>query len=543
MITTNYQLMKFTSRRSPVYGRRGVVATSQPLAAEAGLRILQMGGNAADAAVATAAVLNVTEPTSTGIGGDMFALFYENNQNKVFGVNGSGRTPSKLTLEKVNQDGFFHELPKFHAHTVTVPGAAAGWIDTIEKYGKLNIKEALQPAIELARDGFPVSDITARAWARGAKRQLSLSPNSNEMLLNGMAPKVGEMMKNPTLAKTFEEVSEHGKAGYYEGRIASAIVEMVHSKGGLMDLDDLKAHKSTFEEPISVNYKGIEVFEIPPNGQGITALIALNILEEFKLDENPLSAKYLHTLIEVMRIAFADTREYVADPSKVEVPIQGLLNKRYAKERGKLFKENQATLDVLKGSPMASSGTVYLSVVDNEGNACSFINSNYMGFGTGLIPKGCGFTLQNRGHNFSLQSDHPNVLSPNKRPYHTIIPAMATKDNELYASFGVMGGFMQPQGHVQVLLNLVEHQMNPQEALDQPRFCIGDGMANGVVSLEEGIPIEVMSQLSSMGHPISPTSGYGRGIFGRGQIIMRNPKSKVISAGSDPRADGLAIGW
>ncbi|OLS26468.1 MAG: putative gamma-glutamyltransferase YwrD [Candidatus Heimdallarchaeota archaeon LC_2] len=519
------------------------MASSQPLAAEAGLRILQKGGNAADAAVATAAALNVTEPTSTGLGGDMFALYFDNKPKKVFGINGSGRSPKDLTLNKVNQDGYLDDLPIFHAHTITVPGAAAGWIDTIEKYGTLSMSDVLRPAIELARDGFPVSDITARAWEAGAKKQLSLGPNSNEMLLNHHAPKVGEMMKIPTLAKTFEEISEHGKSGYYEGRVAKSIIEMVQSKGGVMNLDDLKSHKTTFEDPISVNYKGIEVYEIPPSGQGITALIALNIIEEIELHENPLSVEYLHTLIEVMRIAFADAREYVADPQKVEVPILGLLDKKYAKERRKLFDKNRASLDVVKGSPMSASGTVYLSVVDQDGNACSFINSNYMGFGTGLIPKGCGFTLQNRGHNFSLKPDHPNVLSPNKRPYHTIIPAMATKENELYASFGVMGGFMQPQGHVQVLLNLVEHGMNPQEALDHPRFCIMDGTAKGAVALEEGIPIDVMSQLSNMGHVITPTTGYGRGIFGRGQIIMRDSETRVISAGSDPRADGLAIGW
>ncbi|MCE7735129.1 MAG: gamma-glutamyltransferase, partial [Candidatus Heimdallarchaeota archaeon] len=389
--------MKFNSRRSPVYGRRGIVSTSQPLAAEAGMRILQKGGNAADAAVATAAALNVTEPTSTGIGGDMFALFYNSKKQKVFGLNGSGRTPRNLTLEKINDDGFENELPPYHPHTITVPGAAAGWVDTIEKFGLLSINEVLQPAIELARDGFPVSDITARHWGLG-KSRLDTGPNAHEMLLNGNAPIIGDMMKNQTLADTFETLGKYGKSGYYEGKIAESIVEIITSKGGVMTLDDLKSHKSTFEDPISVNYKGIDVYEIPPNGQGITALIALNILEELELDKNPLSTSYLHTLIEVMRIAFADTRWYVTDPSMVDVPITGLLDKNYAKERAKLLDSRKATLDIQRGSPLSSSGTVYLSVVDNDGNACSFINSNYMGFGTGLIPKGCGFTLQNRGH-------------------------------------------------------------------------------------------------------------------------------------------------
>jgi gamma-glutamyltranspeptidase/glutathione hydrolase len=506
------------------------------------MRILHIGGNAADAAVATAAALNVTQPTSTGLGGDMFALYYDSNTKKVSGINGSGRAPNELTLAKVHNEGYTEELPPYHAHTITIPGAAAGWVDTVEKFGQLSLDKVLEPAIQLARDGFPVSDITAMYWDIGQPR-LELGPNASEMLLNGKAPKVGQMMKIPNLANTFNELAINGKSGYYEGRIAEAIVEIQNLKGGVMTLDDLKSHKTTFEDPISVNYKGIDVYEIPPNGQGITALMALNIIEELELDTNPLSTKYLHTLIEVMRIAFADTRWYVADPSMVDVPIDALLDKKYAKTRATKFNSTRASIDVTKGSPLSSSGTVYLSVVDGEGNACSFINSNYMGFGTGLIPKNCGFTLHNRGHNFSLDPVHPNALSPNKRPYHTIIPAMTTKNSELYASFGVMGGFMQPQGHVQTFLNLFEHKMNPQEALDQPRFCITDGKSSGEVALEEGIPVEVMSELARMGHSVTPTSGYARGIFGLGQIIMRDPDTKVISAGSDPRGDGMAIGW
>jgi gamma-glutamyltranspeptidase/glutathione hydrolase len=372
---------------------------------------------------------------------------------------------------------------------------------------------------------------------------LELGPHAGEMLLNGKAPQVGQMMKIPNLADTFDELAKNGKAGFYEGRIAESIIELQNSKGGVMSLDDLKSHRTTFEDPISVNYKGIDVFEIPPNGQGITALMALNIIEELDLNPNPLSTEYLHTLIEVMRIAFADARWYVADPAMVDVPIKALLDKQYAKSRASLIDFTKATIDVEKGSPMSSSGTVYLSVVDGDGNACSFINSNYMGFGTGLIPKNCGFTLHNRGHNFSLNPQNPNVVAPNKRPYHTIIPAMATKNHELYASFGVMGGFMQPQGHVQTFLNLVEHSMNPQEALDHPRFCITNGTPSGNVALEEGIPVEAMSDLARMGHSVIPTSGHGRGIFGLGQIITRNPETTVLAAGSDPRGDGMAIGW
>ncbi len=534
---------RFDSFRAPVYGSRGMVASSQPLASEAGMRILQQGGNAADAAVATAAALNVTEPCSTGIGGDCFCLYFDNKTKIVSGINGSGRAPADINIEKLAGLNITNELPSLSVHTITVPGAAAGWVDTIEKFGTMSLKEILSPAIELAEEGFPVAPITALAWNRGI-RQLKLGPYANEMLLNGEAPKEGEIMKNPTLAKTFRELVDQGKAGFYEGRIAESIVDLIQSMGGFMTLDDLKNHYNTFDKPISVNYRGIDVYEIPPNGQGITALIALNILEEFNIENMEHSSViHLHTMIEAMRIAFADTRWYVADPDVVHVPIEELISKDYAIERRKLIDLTKASVDMQKGSPTSSSSTVYFSVADGEGNACSFINSNYMGFGTGLIPKGCGFTLQNRGANFSLNPDHPNCLAPKKRPYHTIIPGMATKNKELYASFGVMGGFNQPQGHVQVLLNMIDFNMNPQEALNRPRFSILDGTSGGEVALEEGIEDSVMSTLSQMGHTIIPTSGLGRSRFGRGQIITRNPENGVLCGGTSPRADGIVIGW
>ncbi|TFG09547.1 gamma-glutamyltransferase [Candidatus Heimdallarchaeota archaeon] len=534
---------RFNSYRAPVYGKRGIVASRPPLASEAGMRILQQGGNAADAAVATAAALNVTEPCSTGIGGDCFCLFFDNTKKEVSGLNGSGRSPKDLNLEYLNNQGIIDVLPPLSIHTITVPGAAAGWVDTISKYGTMDLKDILNPAIELAENGFPVAPFTAIAWQRSEKL-IKSGPFGDEILLNGVAPKEGEIMKNPTLAKTFRTLVEEGKSGFYEGRIANAIIDLIQSKEGLMTLEDLKNHQTTFDNPISTNYRGVDVYEIPPNGQGITALIALNILEGFEIDKmKHSSAEHLHVLIETMRIAFADTRWYVADPAVVDVPIQELISKTYASERRKLIDLSKATIDTQKGSPFSSSDTVYFSVVDGEGNACSFINSNYMGFGTGLVPKGCGFTLQNRGANFTLEPEHPNVIAPNKRPYHTIIPGMATKDKELYASFGVMGGFNQPQGHTQVISNLLDFGMNPQEALNAPRFCIRDGSSGGKVALEEGITIDTMSALSRMGHEVVPTSGLSRVIFGRGQIITRNPKSGVLCAGSSPRADGLAIGW
>jgi gamma-glutamyltranspeptidase/glutathione hydrolase len=534
----------FTSRRSPVYSRKGIVATSQPLATAAGLEILAKGGNSADAAVAAGAALNVTEPTSTGIGGDMFALYYSADTGKVTALNGSGRAPAALTLDRLKNEGLLAEtLPPFHAHTVTVPGACAGWCDLIAKHGSLPLTEILAPAIRLAEEGFPVAPLTAHFWARGAERQLKSAPNGHELTLNGRAPKAGELFRNPGLARTFKSVAEGGASAFYQGAIAEAIVGVVKEAGGCMTMDDLASHVSTWEEPISVTYRGLRVYECPPNGQGITALIALNILEGFDLASlEALSAEKMHLMIEALRLAFADARWYVADPKFSNVPVKELLSKEYAAERRKLLDPQRATVDQKRGAPVASSNTVYLSVVDQWGNACSFINSNYMGFGTGIVPKGWGFTLQNRGHNFSLDPNHPNCLAPRKRPYHTIIPAMVTRevDESLYASYGVMGGFMQPQGHVQVLSALHDAGLDPQSALDLPRFCIDVDEAGGRVAIEEGMPKETLDALQKMGHPVYEVTGYERALFGRGQVILRDPETGVLCGGSDPRADGYA---
>jgi gamma-glutamyltranspeptidase/glutathione hydrolase len=538
--------MEFISRRSAIYAKHGVAAASQPLVVNIGLNMLQQGGNAVDAAIAMAAALNVTEPTSCGIGGDMFALFYGNTTKKTIGINGSGRAPKDLTLEKIREEGInTPALPSDSIHTVTVPGAVAGFIDLLEKYGTMDRKEVLQPAIDLAQEGFPVAPITSFFWRRGKKKLLQ-GPHGNEMLINGEGPHSGQIMKNPTLARTFEEIVDHGKDGFYKGRVAEEIVSLIRSRGGYLALEDLERHKSEWVNPISVDYKGITVSEIPPNGQGITALLALNIIEEFDFDSiKHFSSDYFHLLIESMRIAFADSRWYVSDPEFNDIPIKELLSKSYASTRRKLIDRKKATLDVKHGSPFSSSDTVYFTVADKEGNACSFIYSNYEGFGTGLIPKGCGFTLQNRGANFSLLDGHPNVLEPNKRPYHTIIPGMATQTDskELYCSFGVMGGFMQPQGHVQVLLNMIEYGMNPQEALDSPRFCIASGESGGDVYIEDQVPQGIISSLSNKGHTMIPRSGIQRSIFGRGQIIKKIHEYGVYVAGSDPRADGLALGY
>jgi gamma-glutamyltranspeptidase / glutathione hydrolase len=535
--------MKFNARRSPVYGLHGMVASSQPLASMAGIEILQKGGNAADAAVAVAATLNMTEPCSTGIGGDVFCLFFDSKTKKVKGLNASGRSPSELTLDYLADKGVTTELSPTSPYTVTVPGAASGWVDSVDLFGVMTMKEVLEPAIRLGEEGFPVSPITARAWSLGVPK-LMTGPHYDELLIEGRAPRAGDIMKNKNLANTFREVARHGKAGFYEGRVAEEIVKVLTDLGGVMSLEDLKSHHNTYPQPISTNYKGLDVYEIPPNGQGITALIALNILEEYDFSNIPHSSQeHLHILIEAMRLAFADSRWYVADTEFTNIPIHELISKEYAAKRRLLIQPEKASIDVQRGSPVAGSDTVYFCIVDGEGNACSFINSNYTGFGTGIIPKGCGFTLQNRGFGFSLDPRHPNRLEPNKRPYHTIIPGMLLKYGELYAPFGVMGGFMQPQGHVQVVVNMVDYSMNPQEALDAGRFCILDGTSGGKVFVEDEISVKVMSELSAMGHEIVPCSGWRRGIFGKGQIIHRNPNSNVLTAGSDPRSDGCAIGW
>ena len=536
--------LEFYSRRYSVMGSAGMVAASQPLAVSSGLEILSMGGTAADAAVATAAALNVTEPTSTGIGGDCFALYYDSKTGKISALNGSGRAPGGLSLERLQKEGFGRELHPFHPYTITVPGACAGWFDLHERFGSLPIEKILSPAIRLAETGFPVAPLTAYFWQRGAQRQLASALNGTEMTIDGRGPYPGEVFKNPGLARTFKLISEKGKTAFYEGEIGEAIVRTVQQAGGCLGMADLRNHFSTWESPISTSFRDLRLWECPPNGQGLAALLALNIIEEFDLESMaPLSLARLHLEIEAMRLAFADTSWYLADPAFSKVPVNELLSKNYSRERRKLIAKNRATVDQKKGVPIASTDTVYFCIIDKFGNGCSFINSNYMGFGTGIVPSGWGFTLHNRGHNFSLQSGHPNEIEPGKRPYHTIIPAMVTResDQSLYATLGVMGGFMQPQGHLQVFLALACDHLDPQECLDLPRFCIEDGIAGGGVALEKGIPQKVIAGLKKWGHNARVVLGYDRALFGRGQIILRDDLSGVLCAGSDARADGCAM--
>ncbi|KAI0847373.1 gamma-glutamyltranspeptidase [Daldinia vernicosa] len=589
---------KFPSRRSVVHSTKGIVSCTQPLAAKCGIQVLEAGGNCADAAVAVAAGLNMTEPCSTGIGGDMFCLFYDAKTKKVSALNGSGRSGNKCTLETIRKalgikDGEYGKIPKSSVHAVTVPGAAAGWYDTIQRFGsgKLSLEQILAPAIELGEKGFPVSEVVAHFWNKSEAKIRGASPNGGEMLKkdpgaqNGVrAPRAGEIMKNPNLAQTFRALATQGKKGFYAGRVASELVKVVQDLGGYLELEDLTHHLETGSEPvepISLKFRGqnvreflkdkvigggegqdvgLELWEHPPNGQGIVALMALGIIQELEAagkiptwtpaDFN--TTPYLHAIIEALRIAFADARWFVTDPNVTKVPTPGLISQPYLAERAALFNPDKASQVVDHGSPaLQSSDTVYFAVSDAEGNAISFINSNYGGFGTCIVPKGCGFTLQNRAANFSLDAAHPNVLEPRKRPYHTIIPAAVTNlhDGSLHSVFGVMGGFMQPQGHVQVLLGQIVGHLSPQQALDAPRVCISSDMSIGgkadlTVFVEEGMPSETVEGLRKLGHQVELVTDVKRSKFGRGQIIRWSidpiENVGVWSAGSDPRGDGGA---
>ncbi|XP_005091586.1 glutathione hydrolase-like YwrD proenzyme [Aplysia californica] len=564
---------EFKSRRSAVICQNGCAASSNALASQIGLDVLKEGGNAADAAVAVAAALGVLEPSSTGIGGDAFCLFYDAASKTLKGINGSGRASSRATLAAIQADGFTagNRFSPQHGHSVTVPGAACAWVDTVETFGnhELPLSRILQPSIDLARKGFPVYEISAHGWAKGAdvlQREENLHGKS--LLLSGEPPKAGQIMVNPDLARTYEELATHGKKGFYEGRIAQVISAVVQQHGGLLTESDLSSHTSTPAEPICVDHRGVRVWELPPNGQGITALIALNILEGFDLKSmGHNSGQYLHHVTESLRLAFADTLVYCADPAHADIPIEQLLSKEYAAKRRALIKPDAR----IPSSSLSTSGldlpltsdTVYFTTSDRWGNACSFINSVFWGFGSGLVPEGCGFSLQNRGFGFSLDPNNKNVIAPGKRPYHTIIPAMVTSADtgDLLMSYGVMGGYMQPQGHVQVLLNMLLFGRSPQGALDVPRISLGAPNVHvshnphsmlDSLQLEEGISPEALAELASLGHDPHIVSGHGRAVFGRGQVIsqgswwrsgLEDRDTDVYWAGSDPRGDGLVAGY
>jgi gamma-glutamyltranspeptidase/glutathione hydrolase len=533
--------MFFDSRRSTVLATNGMVATSQPLAAMAGLRVMMQGGNAVDAAVASAAVLNVVEPVSTGVGGDMFALVWNNKEKKVRAINGSGRSPAAASLEALTSKGH-KQIPEIGVHSITVPGAVHGWETLLRACGTMPLSEVLKPAIRYAEEGYPVSDIISFQWSNQLEK-LARLPSGQEWLLDGHTPAHGEVMRVPTLGRTLRTIAEGGSEAFYKGEIAQRMAAFVQEQGGWLSAEDLAGHTSDWEEPVSTDYRGVTCWECPPNGQGIAALEALNIAEGFDIaGMGAQSADAYHHLIESMRLALADAFRYVADPSKDQVPTGQLASKSYAQTRRALIDPQRAMVSAPYGETGRGSDTVYISTVDSEGNACSFIYSIFINFGTGMVVPGTGIVLHNRGALFSLEPGHLNALAPNKRPYHTIIPALATVDGELYLCYGVMGGFMQPQGHLQVISNMVDFGMDPQEALNALRFLV----TQDSVALEEGIPAEVVAELERRGHRTGIVEGYARRImagFGGAQLIQRDRETGVLRGASEPRKDGCAVGW
>lgn len=531
----HFSSQAFPSRRSNVMARRGMVATSQPLAAQAGLGILQAGGNAMDAAIAAAAVLCVVEPFSTGIGGDAFALIWQAAEESLYGVNASGPAPRALTAEWIRKQGY-RQVPIYGAIPVTVPGSLRGWEMALERFGTMDLGLLLQPAIRYAEEGFPVSEMIARAWQRSQEKMNRQTHSRHHWLVRGLAPRAGAIFRNHQLATTLQHIADEGIGVFYEGSLAEQMVLTVQEEGGVLAEEDLANYRAQWVEPLSCDYRdGYTFHEMPPNGQGLAALLALKIARGFDLSALDYdSPQRWHRLIESMKLAFADAGAYIADPAQVDVPAAGLLSDRYADERRVLIRPDQA-LRPRPGSPGPHGDTVYVTVADAAGNMVSWIQSLYMPFGSGLTAGDTGICLQNRGANFSLQPGHPNRVAPGKRPYHTIIPGFITRKGQAWASFGVMGGFMQPQGHLQVGVNLLDHGMDPQTALDAPRFRWLEGRR---VALEESVPPAVRHALVAMGHEVTEANHYGGG-----QIIVRHSQTGVLIAGSDPRKDGAAVGY
>jgi gamma-glutamyltranspeptidase/glutathione hydrolase len=528
---------KYSSHRSVVASSAGMVATSQPLAAQAGLDVLKAGGNAIDAAVTTAAMLNVVEPMSTGIGGDVFALFYLADGQKVVALNGSGRAPAAATPAYFQQHGY-QDVPLYGILPVTVPGTVDAWDNALRTYGSISLTHALAPAIHYAQEGFPVSEIIAEQWHLLTPLLQRNEAATHTYLPGGRAPRFGEIFRQPDLASSLTHIAEFGRDAFYRGSIARAIVQASQELGGLLTLDDLDQHFSTWEEPISTNYRDYTIYECPPNSQGLIALLALNILSQDNLSIlDPDSPEVKHLLIEAVRLAMADGYAYISDPSASQVPYQNLLSPTYAQQRRAMIQSDRALTGISAGPIDVGEDTVYLTVVDARGNAASFINSLYHGFGSGVVAGNTGIALQNRGAGFSLQADHPNCIAPGKRPFHTIIPCMVTHNNQLWSSMGVMGGHMQPQGHVQVLTNMIDFGMTPQQALDAPRFEIA--MTLDSVALESSMAPNLQQALQQRGHSLHEPGLFG---FGGGQVIQIDASSSARLGGSDPRKDSCAIG-
>ena len=532
-----FEKYSFPSRRSNVIARNGLVATSQPLAAQAGLDILKAGGNAVDAAIAAVATLCVVEPTSTGIGGDAFALIWMANEQKLVGLNASGPAPAALTADLLRQQG--HEkMPKLGPLTVTVPGSLRGWQLALEQYGSMSLDKLLARPIAYARNGYPVSQYIANAW-RKHSHKMSVYPDSKRVWLpRNRAPQPAELFCNLDFAQTLQTLADEGYDAFYKGEIGRQIVDCVQAAGGMLAQEDLVNYQAEWIEPISIDYRGYTFHEIPPNGQGLTALLALNIVSGFDLAAMGYgTADYYHTLIEAMKLAFADAYTFIADPKHASIPINGLLSRSYSQQRQSLISKHYAQ-PPKHGHPPQDSDTVYLTVADEAGNMVSWIQSLYQNFGSGLTAGTTGIQLQNRAANFTLEEGHPNQVAPGKRPYHTIIPGFITKDGQPFSSFGVMGGFMQPQGHLQVGINMIDFGMDPQTALDAPRFNWQQEMS---VMLEATTDLEVHNALLQRGHELTPRDQPMS--FGGGQVIVRDPDSGVLIGGSEPRNDGTAVGY
>lgn len=521
--------------RSPVLARNGMIATSQPLASAAGLQVLRDGGNAVDAALAAAAVLNVVEPMMCGIGGDLFALYWEAETGTLHGLNATGRAGSKASAEAVRARGL-DRMPGSGPLVVTVPGALDGWDELATRFGTRPLGELLAPAIAYAEEGFPVSEIIAEQWRSAAGKLRRHPAAAATYLVDGeRAPKHGEVFRSPDLAGTFRRIAEEGPGVFYRGAIADAVHEFMEAEGGFVTREDLAAHDSLWVEPISTAYRGVEVFQIPPNSQGFVALEMLNLLEGFDLASlGHNSAAYLHRLVEAKKLAFADRDAYLADPEHMRAPLETLVSKEYAAARRTEIADDRAAREVAPG--LTDDGdTIYLTVVDRERNAVSLIYSLFGSFGSGLVVPGTGVALQNRGTGFSLEPGHPNELAPGKRALHTNMPGMAFRGGRPWLAYGVMGGDMQPQGHTQVLLNLIEFGMHVQKAGEMPRFRHGsDG-----VGLESGIGADVRQALARMGHRVRTRFG----AYGGYQAILIDWENGVLLGGSDPRKDGAAMGW
>ena len=532
--------------RSVVLAREAMAATSQPLATQAALDVLRRGGSAVDAAIAANAVLGVVEPTGCGIGGDLFAIVWDDKNSALHGLNASGRSPRTLSLEQLRAGGA-KTIPPTGPLPVTVPGCVDGWFALHEKFGVLSMGDVLAPAIHYARDGFPVTDVIAHYWKLNCDRLESFAEFRKTFMPEGRAPRPGEVFRNPLLAATLEKIAGGGRDAFYGGETAQRIEEYMREQGGFLTASDLAEHRSEWVTPVSTTYRGFEVWELPPNGQGIAALQMLNILEGFDLESMGFgSADYLHTLIEAKKLAFEDRARWYADPAFAKLPVRDLISKEYAATRRALIDSAKAAPSYPPGIELEEGDTIYLTTADRHGNMVSLIQSNYRGMGSGMTPTGLGFVLQDRGELFDLEPGRPNSYAPGKRPFHTIIPAFVTLDSKAYMSFGVMGGAMQPQGHVQILVNMFDFGMNLQEAGDAPRVRhfgssqpTGERMIDGGSAvLENAFSDDVRRELARRGHTLAPPDGG----FGGYQAIMRDANG-VYHGASESRKDGQAAGY